>query len=652
MAGRSSNFISEHIEKIALVLAGILCLYLLFTGVIMTPNTVEYNDNTYSPGEIDRRIEKDTEELRNRLANEPSAGSRTQEKLGDYMSKMENAVKIDTSLWPAVPRLTTEDDDGRRYTIPEAPVISEAAVGRIRALAHFPKQEIGGPTTYESVETEPNDLDLVTVEANLDVSGLYNSFKESFEGSSVKPQWQDPCLAKPIFAAVELQRSRKLADGGWSDWQDVPRLKIDNMRSLLNIVERVEDLPRGGMKVRLLQYNKDDVMSDILQPAAYDIASAEERWFPPSLHEKYLSLMKEQQLAERREELDKARQEREKELEDARRNRRESRTVTSSRPSPGGGGGSGWMNAGPGGGSSSNSPVRRDAVKDRSDREQEREDLRLRREQEKEKEEDPDSQLEQIEITSQSQLEEMTEPLLFWSHDETVEPGNTYRYRIRLGVFNPLAGTNKLKSDSESYKDQVIIWSNFADTGTIEIPDRLYFFATDIREAANSVIVEVFRYAMGYWYSKEYVVEAGEVIGKLDTPEEPASSKETPETDLKQTTGILIPEKVDFRTKAVMVDTAAVDDWTGGRSLSPRNYFDMYYSYDGSSIESLPIRQRFWSSDMRSIYNDIRNQMRQPKQPFRARGTISRELTPSRTGPDKLKKKGSGPAWMYQVPSQ
>jgi hypothetical protein len=640
MAGKSSNFLLDHIEKIAMVFAGAICLYLLSTGVLLNPNAVKYQGRTYSPGDVDKRIEKDTEELKDRLAGEPSAGREPEEKLGDYLSLMENSVKLDTSLWPVVPRLTTPDDDGRRYAIPEPPVISDAAADQIRALAYFPKQEVGGQVTYKSVAAEPNDLDLVTVEAKLDVAGLYDSFKESFVGPSVRPQWQDPCLAKPIFAAVELQRSRELSDGSWSDWQDVSRLKIDNMKSLLEVIERVEDLPRGGMKVRLLQYNKDDVMSNILQPAAYDIASAEEQWYPPSLHEQYLSLIKEQQLAKRREELEKAKEEREQEFEEARRSRRENnRTVNSARQNNPGGSDS-WMNAGPGGGRTrSDSPLRRDRLNrnDRSDREQEREELRLRREQEKQMQENPDAQLEKLKITSKSQLEGMTEPLLFWAHDDTVEPGNTYRYRIRLGVFNPLAGTNKLKSDSESYKDKVIIWSNFADAGCIEIPDRLYFFATDIREAANSVIVEVFRYAMGYWYSKQYVVEAGEVIGKVDSPEEKKSDDDTQENLLQQTESILIPDKVDFRTKALMVDTSEVRDWTGGRNLRNNDHFEIYYSYDGSSIESQPIRQRYWSSAMLDTYNDIRSQMRQPKQPYRGRSGTTTTVTPTRTGPDRSK---------------
>jgi hypothetical protein len=636
MAGKSSNFLSDHIEKIALGVAGIIFLYLLFTGVILTPNAVEYQGHTYSPGDIDRQIEKETKELTARLANEPSASKEPQEKVSDYKSLMENSIKLDTSLWPVVPHLTTPDDDGRRYMIPAAPVISDAAVDRIRALAYFPKQEVGGAVKYKDVETEPNDLDLVTVEARLDVAGLYNSFKESFEGSSVKPQWQDPCLATPIFAAVELQRSREMPDGSWSNWQDVPRLKTDNMKSLLRVIERVEDLPRGGMKVRLLQYNKEDVMRDILQPAAYDIASAEERWYPPSLRNQYLSLIKEQQLARRREEMERTREELEREREDARRNRREGRTTTSSQPDTGGGN----VTLSPT--RTSPEPSSRRNRPDLSDRDREREELRLRREQEKETQKNPDVQLEQMLITDEKQLEEMTEPLVFWSHDDTVEPGNTYKYRIRLGVFNSLAGTNKLNSDSESYKDKVIIWSNFADAGTIEIPDRLYFFATDIREAANSVIVEIFRYAMGYWYSKQYVVEAGEVIGKLDAPEaeEKKSSDDIPENDLQQTASILIPEKVDFRTKAMMVDTSEVKDWTGGRNLRNNDHFEMYYSYDSSSIESQPIRQRYWSSDMLSTYNNIRSQMRQPKQPYRTREEAAAKITPSLTGSGSQKNQG------------
>jgi len=385
------------------------------------------------------------------------------------------------------------------------------------------------------------------------------------------------------------------------------------MSTMLEVIENVNDLPRGGMRVRLLQYNSFPVMVNLLQPRSYSIASAEEQWFPPSLHKRFVSLLKEQQATERREEMDKAKEERDKELE-ARRSRREGRTTTRESSS------SSSRTESP-----TSMPMGRGAdrterpVRDREERDRQREELLQRREQEKETVDDVYAQLTQLRIRSESQLQESTEPLLFWSYDDTAEPGRTYRYRIRLGVFNPLAGSNKLESGSESYKDKVIIWSNFADAGTVEIPARLCFFAKDIRESTNTVIVEVFRYAMGYWYSKEYVVETGEVIGRIDEPAESKDSEQEPGLNVR---GVLIPEKVDFRTEAMMVDAVATDDWTGGRNLRPRNYFDMYYSYDGSSIESTPIRQRFWSSDMQSLYNDIHSSMRLPKQPPRARESV------------------------------
>ncbi len=627
MASRGSNFLLDNIEKIILPIAGVICLWWLVTRVIMTPVVVELEGRRFSPGDIDNYIEKQTDTIVYHLRAEPGPGKVHQEELGAYVSELNDPLEIDTTLWPAVPRQTSEDSwDGRQYAVPEAPVISDAMVGQIRAMAYLPKQEVGSENTYDTVETELNDLDLVTVEAKLDVAGLYAAFYNSFASSAVKLEWRDPCLARPVFAAVQLQRAEKLADGGWSDWQDVPRPKIDHMRTMLEVIELVQDLPRGGMKVRLLQYDNLPVMSNILQPRPYDIASAEEYWFPPSLHKKFVSLWREQQVAERREEMERLREERDRELLEARRARREVQTTTTREPAADSGSSSVFSARGSGG-SSSRGRVERPERPQRSreDRERERDQLRRQREQDKETTDDVYEQLEQLLVKNANQLDKSSEPLLFWAHDDTVEPGKTYKYRLRLGVFNPLAGTSKLRPESESYKDKVIIWSNFADAGTIEVPFRLYFFAKDIREAANTVIVEVFRYTLGYWHSKEYMVEAGEVIGKVDAPEEPKEDTEEPGYSVES---VLIPEKVDFRTEAVMVDTVAVDDWAGGRNLRPRNYFNMYYSYDSSGVESVPIRQRFWSADEQRLYNDILVAVRLPKQPPRPRGSTFKGLRP------------------------
>ena len=621
MASKGSNFFLDHLEKFILIIGGIFCVFFLFTGVILPPNNTELDGKTFSPGEIDAYIETEALELVEHLAAEPEPGESYQKQIGKYLSTMDSPLQIDTTFWPQQPGMTGDEDwDGRQYSVPEPPTISGGAVTHIRAMAYIPTEEVGNKKTYDDAETEPNDLDLVTVEAQLDVAQLYALFSENFAGSGVRPEWRDPCLAKPVFAAVQLQRAQRMANGDWGDWQVVPRLKIDHMRQMLEAIENVDDLPRGGMKVRLLQYNNPSVMLNVLQSRAYDIASAEEDWFPPSLHDKFLSLLREQQAVQRRQEMDRLKEERDKKFEDARRNRREGQPTRA----PGGGSmGESSGGSGPGGSmGSSQGPTTRQRSTERpsrtkDDRSREKDELRRRREQEKETVDDVYVQLEELMITDDSDLDKMEEPLLFWAHDDTVEPGKAYRYRIRLGVFNSLAGTRKLKAGSESYKDQVIIWSNFVEAGSVEIPLKLYFFAKDIREAANTVIVEVFRYALGYWHSKEYAIEPGEVIGKIDEPEKPKEDKPDSEYSVED---ILIPEEVDFRTRAVMIDAVAVDDWAGGKNLRLRNYFNMYYSYYDDDIEAMPIQQRFWSKEMQSTYNDIRSTMKQPKKPPRERG--------------------------------
>ncbi|MFA5423161.1 MAG: hypothetical protein WC374_04830 [Phycisphaerae bacterium] len=614
MASKGGNFISEHIEKIILPIIGIFCLWVLFTRVIITPNSVDYQGRKYAPGQVDEKIAQQAEMLQANLSLPPKP---VQEQLEDanqyarYVLAFDDPVgSIDTSYWPEVPLPVNEKVwDGRQYSVPQPPVINEAKAGMIRALAYIPVHELRMGESYEKADVEPNDLDLVTVEAKLQVGQLYESFYENFAGPSVKPQWRDLNLAKPVFAAVQLERSKLEKDGQWGQWEQVPRLKIDGMSSMFKIVEDINALPRGGLKVRMLQFSKPLVMSSLLQPDSYDIASAAEEWFPPSFHEMYINVVKSMEAAERRAEMEKMKKEREQQMASARSardSRRSSATRTSSDSSGGGGGLSAYTGGGGGGESSSR---RNRPVMSRDSRDNKKEELRQKREQERQTITDVYEEFELASITGDTQFSEESDSLLFWAMDDTVEPGSIYRYRIRLGVFNPIAGTQELAADSEEYKDKVIIWSDYADAGTVEVPKRVYFFAKEIQKAADSVQVEVCRYALGNWYNKDYVVEPGEVIGRLDAPQ--------PQGEVAQ--GVLIPEIVNFSTSAMMVDAVEISDWTEGRNMKPNEHFEMYYSYNGNDIDSAPVSQRNWSSGLLSMYNEIHSSMRVEKEPIRQR---------------------------------
>ena len=122
-------------------------------------------------------------------------------------------------------------------------------------------------------------------------------------------------------------------------------------------------------------------------------------------------------------------------------------------------------------------------------------------------------------INYNTELSKLDEPVLFWVFDDTTEPGKTYQYRVRLGVFNPVAGTDRLAASDADKKNQVILWSEFSSvTRPVIIPRMLYLFAKDVQEQTKTAVVEVARYTLGYWRSEDFKVKPGEVIGKEIEP--------------------------------------------------------------------------------------------------------------------------------------
>jgi hypothetical protein len=231
----------------------------------------------------------------------------------------------------------------------------------------------------------------------------------------------------------------------------------------------------------------------------------------------------------------------------------------------------------------------------------------------------------------------LREPMLFWHHDDTVETKKTYRYRIRLGVFNPVAGTNQLSEQDVSQKDKVILWSDFSDiTGPVEIPGRSYFFARDIQEAAKTITVTVCQYVLGHWYSEDFEVNQGEAIGDVIETE---IEKPKPErgrgldvrgsdyfgdrfaSSARPEEKTNVPEQIDYSTGAVMVDAMSINDWWGDSARRARNYYDMLYSFDGINIEHMPVGTTYWSKEMQSVFNYIAKLEREPQDPFKAFGT-------------------------------
>jgi len=434
---------------------------------------------------------------------------------------------------------------------------------------------------------------------------------------------------------------------------------------LFQIIEDVEDLPPGGLKVRILRFDDWQVQTDLLQPQTYQIASPKEEWFPPSLHQKFVVLQESEEREERRVAREEQQEEERRDRTDYRRRRAPEGRV---RGAPAGEAyeGLGGMDGlygygdietqprrrgrsgrstdgglyGEGGGLGVGGRSSRQRTRNRVDSDIERQLAARRRERaRKPSTNDVYYEFYKIQLTWGTDLAKMREPLLFWAHDDTVEPKKSYRYKIRLGVFNPAAGAKK---------NDVILWSEFSDTTeTITIPGMQYFFAKDVQEAAKTVTVTVCKYVLGYWYSEDFAVRQGEVIGKVveSEPEEdepfargaygggpygggpygggpygagpygPLGGSVVAQQQVTE------PEIINYTTGAVLVDIIAVNDWLSGRNMRARHYFDMLYSFDGNGIEHMPINRRYWAAELQTAFGEIRTLLNETKEPLRAWGS-------------------------------
>jgi len=711
LLGKIGRFCESHVEKLVLVVVCFVCAWLFFTRVIFSPNGVDYDGKTFSPGQIDKYVQSQAEDLRN-----PLRGTGTGAQGKSYVSKKTGPIDpndpVVAEVFVGRPKpqsflellesplafMASDDtvvarNDPRRdllrprYGLPRIGPVTDVAVSYFRATAYVPLTQVTSETTYDQVETEPNDIDLVTVEAKFDMAELYRQFGAYFNGTEVeKEAWRDPCLADPTFGAVQLQRQQLRADGNWSDWVEVPRSRVEADRQLFTVLEKVQDLPPGGVKVRQMNFDSKLTTMALLQPQSYQIASAEEDWFPPSFYGKFKDL-------QRKVEADKKRKEREEQRDrqgtttgrrrdnlttggaagdrtTATRGRRRDTTTGmgtgAGGPSAYGGardprGARGRTRNRPGQMTDPTMPGAGTARRGRTRRSPADQGYDMGAAYGGGYAPDGNMQLEpttdeayyefaEAMMTYATDLSKEKDPLLFWALDDTAEPGGVYRYRIRLGVFNPVAGTDELIERDMDKKDQVILWSEFSDiTGAVEIPRRLYFFAKDVQEKTKTATVEVARYALGYWRTEDFRVQVGEVIGEEKEPE-PDEEKDRrsalragggritgggrdmmgagpyggagayggmagmyPSMTPKDET---MPDIIDYRTNTVLVDLVTVNDW--GPDLRPRVYHDMLYTADGVEIQHMPVSTKNWSKNLLATYDDIRVSKRKERQPFRS----------------------------------
>jgi hypothetical protein len=213
---------------------------------------------------------------------------------------------------------------------------------------------------------------------------------------------------------------------------------------------------------------------------------------------------------------------------------------------------------------------------------------------------DTNQKMAKIKLNDKTDLSKQKELVTVWAHDDSAEPGKTYQYRIRIGVFNPTAGTNSMSKQDAALKNQVILWSNYsAETKPVSLADRWYFFPLEFRESDKMVKTKVCKYLLGKWYTKDFAVRPGETMGQIveNNKAEDAEDSE--------------PNTIDYTNGVTMVDAIAPGD---------KDYADVIYTSDNIALKHLGVKQSFWSSDLKLKYGEITDAEKNPREQLAARG--------------------------------
>ena len=602
MSKKSGSGLEKYVDKIALGVVGLIGLYVLYAYVLTSPTTVEYNGTKYNPSDLDKAIRDRARLIEEKLGAKEASDKVYQPKFRDFKSILAVPLKgINENAYIQLPSTSVADGETRVYDIPKVCDVCDVKARCLTSVAYVPAKPLDGDNLYATAETEQADLDFVTVEATMDAAELSKRFSQSFAAA------RNSAWAKPVFAAVELDRQELLKTGNWSDWQVVPRTKISEFRNRFNIPQKVSQLDKSP-ELLMLQFDRPEVKEALLQPRTYDFAYPVEPWLPPSLDAKRQEKLDKMKIEEQKKRRDEAR----KAEEERNRSRATPRTPSATGRVPAGGGGG--IPGMPGGGmpgvgatmpTRPTQPARVTPPVRPRETDQTTAASRTGRAA-KPSTVTPVSFTEEQEfakerITDKTDFATMKE-LVLWAHDDTAESGRTYKYRLRVGVFNPVAGTNSLNERDKAFKDYVILWSDYSkETAPLVIPARWYFFPRDYREADKMVNMQVSRYLLAKWYSKNFRVKPGEVIGAGENINNMGDSARE-------------PDDIDYANGTVLVDVVPVVDLD-------RNYADALYAGDTKSIEHVAIKQQYWPSDLKMKFDEIERLQKEPAPVLKARGS-------------------------------
>ena len=596
------NFLEAHIEKALLVLAVGFFAWVVFTRFVSPPNLS--TDDGQSFRKISELAQNGSVKAQNFLENMKRDDKKPPPPIQQWADRFGKIEKTKLAFKPVSPFIPiiggVKPDEKRLYKIPEIPELTKPKIilTHARALKPVSMDELDNLDNLSPAELQraaqqgviEADVDFVTVEAVIPFAQIRDTFRLNFAGPQVEKSLEMP---EPIFADVELLRSRFLADQTWSPWEKVERLEGDQMREQ-NLPENMSSFSLTSYELLLKQRFDPAVQKLILQPQPYQLL--EMQWLPPT------------QMAEQKE--------------------REKKDLRAARVT-------GLRNLG-------NSDFSVESFTSRSRpaaRAPARPSLSLSLEEDDEdggfpaqgrfRRPAPRSQApwrRQSSWSNESEgifgLKEWLdqEEIIIWAHDSKVEPGGVYRYLVRFGIFNPIAGRNWFYPQDRQLKNQLILWSSHTSPGKIvTIPERTLFFPNSkpYRLEDRSISVDVYRWVEGLWHKKDFRVSPGSVIGTTDKKEKTSAASGDAIFQEDQL-------EVDYSTNITVLDIVVNSShWyrLGGSRASFRNVVttDIIYLDTDGIVKRMGVDKRSWPEELNQKRSKIIKAIRVQKENFLTR---------------------------------
>jgi hypothetical protein len=132
-----------------------------------------------------------------------------------------------------------------------------------------------------------------------------------------------------------------------------------------------------------------------------------------------------------------------------------------------------------------------------------------------------------------------------WFHDDTVQSGKTYRYRMRVKLWNRYVTKFKSLKDPEQGKHSVVLGDWSLPSDPVTVPPAAYFFLTSAPPGKDTATVTVYKWHRGARVKQTFNVGIGDLIGGVQESETGVLDRQT-----------LLPQRetVDYSTGAVVLD--------------------------------------------------------------------------------------------------